>query len=54
MELEFPNKRYEELTDEDLFMEIIHMVCEMRARYDLTEEWAKIGQRLRDTEGTVQ
>ena len=38
MEVKFPNERYEEYSNEELFMEIVHMVCEMRARYDKFDE----------------
>ena len=37
-EIKFPNERYEDYSNEELFMEIIHMVCEMRARYDVHDE----------------
>lgn len=37
-EIRFPNERYEDYSNEQLFMEIIHMVCEMRARYDVQDE----------------
>lgn len=38
MEVKFPNERYEDYSNEDLFAEIIHMICEMRARYDIEDE----------------
>ena len=50
-EVQFPNERYQDYSNEQLFMEIIHLVCEMRARYD---EFDELAQLMDTTDATIQ